>query len=81
MLRIFPWVRHLPEAGREEFVVKLVEAMRSTAELDTNVPVATVIAVWKNTADIYADPELLAILTGPTEGDFGPVPMPVVEEE
>ncbi|MBB5807175.1 hypothetical protein F4560_006943 [Saccharothrix ecbatanensis] len=78
--QIFPWMRHLPREDREGFVVELVETMRSTAELNTEAPVEMVIIGWRNTAEIHADPELLAALTRPHEGDFGPVPRPVVPE-
>lgn len=75
---VFPWVRYLPAESVREFVVELVESLRATDELDTKAPVAVVIAAWKHTAEIYADPELFKAMTQTEHGDFGPVPPPEV---
>ncbi|MEJ2856769.1 MULTISPECIES: hypothetical protein [unclassified Saccharothrix] len=75
---VFPWVRYLPTESVREFVVELVEALRATDDLDTKAPVDVVIAAWKHTAEVYADPELLKALTQAEHGDFGPVPPPEV---
>ncbi|WP_433267563.1 hypothetical protein ACQPZF_01835 [Actinosynnema sp. CS-041913] len=77
---IFPWVRYLSEEGVHEFVAELVDTLNATADLDTDEPVQVVVIAWKNTADILADPVLLAHLQQDHYGDFGPVPMPAVEE-
>jgi hypothetical protein len=37
------------------------------------------VAAWRSTAEIYADPELHAELTKPLDGDFGPVREPKAE--
>jgi hypothetical protein len=64
---IFPWVRHLPEDARPEFAAEWLDTLRAAADLDNNAAVETVVAAWQHTAEIYADPELFAILgTSPT---------------
>lgn len=77
--RIFPWSTFLPPDGQIEFAQELVTMMEASADLGVSAPVLTLIAQWRNTAEIYADPELLAILSAPRGGDFGPVPRPTVE--
>ena len=77
--RIFPWSMFLPSDARIAFAQELVDIMEASADLGTSAPVLTLIAQWRNTAEIYADPELLAILSSPRGGDFGPVPKPIVE--
>jgi Family of unknown function (DUF6247) len=79
---IFPWVRHLPDDAKEEFAAEWLATLTSAAELHNNAPVEGVVASWRSTAEIYADPELYAILTRKHDkgDDFGPVPRPQVPE-
>jgi hypothetical protein len=77
--QIFPWSQFLPPEGRVEFAQELVDMMEASADLGISGPVLVLIDQWRNTAEIYADPELLAILSAPRGGDFGPVPRPTVE--
>ena len=72
----FPWVRYLPAEDVRAFVVELVGTLRAVEDLGTKAPVAQVIVEWQHTAEVYADPELLAILQRDHPGDFGPVPPP-----
>ncbi|TDD56326.1 hypothetical protein E1263_25475 [Kribbella antibiotica] len=74
--QVFPWSAFLPPRARDEFAQELVDMLDASAELRVSAPVLTLITQWRNTAEIYADPELLAILTSPERGDFGPVPRP-----
>src|SRR2546423_856090 len=71
----FPWVRFLPAEDVRTFVVELLETMRAAESLHNPAPVAQVVHSWRHTAEVYADPELLKILTQDGE-DFGPVPEP-----
>lgn len=71
----FPWVRFLPRADVQAFLVELVETLRAVEELDSPAPVVQVITEWRHTAEIHADPELLATLTRDGE-DHGAVPAP-----
>ena len=77
--QVFPWVTFLPQEDRIGFAQELVDVMDASTELDLSEPVLTLIAQWRNTAEVWADPELLAILRSPREGGFGPVPRPTVE--
>lgn len=74
----FPWVRYLPDDEVPEFIRELVEALEAGESLDNYAPVVQVLAEWRHTAEVYADPELLRILTAPIddEFDFEPVPKP-----
>ncbi|WP_433179366.1 hypothetical protein [Actinoallomurus sp. CA-150999] len=71
---VFPWVKFLPTEDVRAFLVELVDTANACAELDTLVPLETVVEAWRSTARIHADPELHAKLTEPLEGtDHGPV--------
>ncbi len=76
---VFPWVRHLPEDAWREFAAEWLDTLNAATELDNNAAVEGVVASWQHTAEIYADPELYAILTRKIDkGDYGPVLPPVV---
>ncbi len=80
--RAFPWVRSLPEEGVRQFVLELVETSAVAGGLGNSAPVAHLVAAWRSTAEVHADPELLAILKRdgadspavpePSAGDQGP---------
>ncbi|MFD0509337.1 DUF6247 family protein [Streptomyces chiangmaiensis] len=72
----FPWVRYLPAHDVREFSVELVAALQVAAEIDNTAAVAQLIAEWRHTAEVHADPELYAALTTDSGEDFGPVPEP-----
>ena len=79
---VFPWVRYLPEDARKEFAAEWLESLNAAASLGNHAEVEVVVAAWQHTAEIYADPELYAILTRPDDGiDYGPVPQPEVPSE
>jgi hypothetical protein len=56
---LFPWSRFLVADDRVAFAQELVDVM--VAPEDPGLPVQ-VIAGWRHTAEIYADPDLLAAL-------------------
>jgi hypothetical protein len=73
----FPWVRYLQKHEIQAFVVELVGALQGAESLQNPAPVVNAVAAWKATAEVYADPELLHILTRDDgDQDFGPVPEP-----
>lgn len=72
----FPWVRFLPEAAVREFLVEFVETARASTDLGLVAPISTVIAAWKSTAEVYADPDLYERLTKDHDGDAGRVSLP-----
>ena len=72
---VFPWVRFLPQEDVQAFLVELVETLRAAASVGNLAAMEPVIASWQATAEIYSDPELLRIATGPHDGtDYGEVP-------
>jgi uncharacterized protein DUF6247 len=75
MPKAFPWVRFLPKEDLREFVVELVNTLEAADSLGNLAPVTQVIAGWRHTAEVHADPELLAILRQDGQ-DFGEVPEP-----
>lgn len=72
----FPWVRFLPDKAVREFLLEFMETARAASDLGTMNPLALVIASWKSTAEIYADPELAADLRRSTEDDLGEAERP-----
>jgi hypothetical protein len=50
---------------------------RLAAAVNNLAPISQLLVEWRHTAEIYADPELYAILTAAHEGDHGPVPEPI----
>jgi len=75
-----PWVAFLPEADFDAFVTELVAVAQGAAALGNLAPVAVLLAQWRHSAEVYADPVLLEILTREPEGDLGPVPAPPGKE-
>jgi hypothetical protein len=76
---IFPWVRHLPDDAKEEFAAEWLATLTSAAAMDNNAAVEGLVAGWRSTAEIYADPVLYAIATKEHDDiDYGPVPPPEV---
>jgi hypothetical protein len=70
---VFPWVRHLTTDEVRAFTLELVEALSDAAELNLDAPITEVIAGWRATARIKADPQQSEEAVRPTSGDFGPV--------
>ena len=75
MPKAFPWVRFLPRDDMRAFVVELVETLEAANSLGTPAPVTQLIAEWRRTAEVHADPRLLTILRRDGE-DLGDVPAP-----
>ncbi|WP_067838232.1 hypothetical protein [Nocardia lijiangensis] len=71
-----PWVTFLPAEDVDQFLVELGAIAQGAAALENLAPLATLLAQWRHTAEVYADPALLALVSGEPEGDFGPVEPP-----
>lgn len=71
-----PWVTFLPTSDFDAFVAELVTVARGAADLANLAPIAVLLTQWRHSAEIYADPALLEILTREPEGDLGPVGAP-----
>lgn len=77
---VFPWVAFLSREEVRQFVGELVSTLRAAESIDNPAPVAQVIDAWRHTAEALADPELAAVLSAPTDGDYGSVPAPTVHK-
>lgn len=75
--QVFPWTRFLTPEDHLTFAQELIDVMDASADLASPAPVLQLIRQWRHTAEIYADPELLAALKSEVIGDFGTVPQPV----
>ncbi|HEY2552648.1 MAG TPA: hypothetical protein VGI64_18925 [Streptosporangiaceae bacterium] len=72
---VFPWVRFLPTAQVRSFLIELVDTVRACGDLGNLAALTPVISAWRDTAEIYSDPELLKSASEPLEGaDYGEVP-------
>ncbi|MEV6285196.1 hypothetical protein [Kribbella sp. NPDC051770] len=60
----FPWARFLPADDRSEFLREFVDM---TGAGENNIParVLQMIVEWRSTAQVHADPKLLAALQEP----------------
>lgn len=58
----YPWLEHLPERDRAEFLADVIDVGRISAD---EAVLDQTIREWKATAEIYADPEVLRELTRP----------------
>jgi hypothetical protein len=74
------WVTFLPGADVDVFLTELVTVAQGAAELGNPAPPAVFLTQWWHSAEVYADPALLEILTTAPEGDFGSVPAPSRQE-
>lgn len=72
----FAWIDLLPKAGQVECARELLRAAQSGSEIGDLSPFAQCVVEWRNTATVYADPELLASATRPltTNGELIPRP-------
>jgi hypothetical protein len=71
-----PWLTFLPDDSVEEFIRDLVDVTRGAASISNLSPIAILLTQWRHTAEVYADPTLLAAVTREVEGDFGPAQVP-----
>lgn len=72
LVEALPWVTFLPEADIDQLLAELVAVAQGAASLANLSPVAVLLAQWRHTAEVYADPVLLEILNREPDGDFGP---------
>lgn len=74
------WARHLPDGQLREMLLELSAVAGRAFGGDPQavlVELDTVLAAWRSTAEVHADPELYAALTTPIEpGDLVDAPRP-----
>lgn len=73
---MFPWAAYLPEEDRRQFSDELVKAVRASSAVDRADLIASLIAQWKHTAEVWADPGLRARLASEPELAGGEIPRP-----
>ncbi len=71
-----PWTTFLPEADLDQMLLDLVAVTQGAASLANLSPVAVLLAQWRHTAEVYADPVLLEMVRAEPEADFGPATAP-----
>ena len=72
----YPWLEFLPEHERRTFLDEFFRVLRASATVDRFSAFDQMIEAWKSTAEIYADPDLLARLGQPGD-DATPAPSPL----
>jgi len=72
----FPWLLFLPDSARESFLSEFVRTARACATVGRFGRLEETLAAWRSTAEIYADPQLLARLTDPLTLDGEDIPAP-----
>ena len=69
------WADHLPQGDRALFVAELGDAFRECHRTGHWAEFGYLLSAWRATGETWADPDVMAALTGPF-GDYGPVPEP-----
>ncbi|MEU9835486.1 hypothetical protein AB0D67_28460 [Streptosporangium sp. NPDC048047] len=67
-----PWSTFLPPEDMDAMLTELVDTARGTAVPENSTPIALLLTQWRHSAEIYADPALLSVLTREPGGDLGP---------
>jgi Family of unknown function (DUF6247) len=68
-LEAFAWLEFLPEADQAEFLAELPRTLLASAEIDNYTPVSQMLAEWRATAEVHADPKLARRLGRPIDAD------------
>jgi len=75
-----PWTTFLPPDDVDTLISELVNTSSGAVALGNLAPIALLLAQWRHSAEVYADPNLFAILLREPDGDLGPVSPPEVAE-
>ena len=73
---VLPWVRFLPPVDVDALVDDFVATVAAAVSIGSTTAVSQLLAEWRHTAEIHADPELYRVLTARSLGDFGAAPKP-----
>ncbi len=74
----YPWLEFLPQHERAAFIDEFFRVLRASATVDRFTAFDQMIEAWRATAEVYADPQLLAQLQTPTSEAI-PAPSPLDE--
>ncbi len=69
MPRVLPWMMFLPDESASQMLDELARVATAATSVGTVMPLAAAVSAWKHTAEIYADPELLARFTSEHAAD------------
>jgi hypothetical protein len=72
----FPWMKFLAKDDKLAFVLEFIETVQACASVGNSAALDEVIAAWKSTAAVYADPRLAADLRRPLPGSHTKVSRP-----
>ncbi|MFD7597723.1 hypothetical protein ACFV6D_32430 [Kitasatospora sp. NPDC059812] len=75
-----PWSTFLPAEDIDTLLGELVDTARGAVALDNLAPIALLLTQWRHSAEVHADPALLALITREPDGDLGPAAMPEAAE-
>lgn len=75
-LEAFAWLEFLPEADQAAFLAELPRTLLASAEIDNYTPVSQMLAEWRATAEVHADPKLARRLGRPVDADGDRVAAP-----
>ncbi|SBT69308.1 hypothetical protein GA0070622_6433 [Micromonospora sediminicola] len=73
---VLPWVRFLPPADAQQMADQFIATAEAAAAVGSTAALSQLLAEWRHTAEVHADPDLHRVLTAPSAGDFGPVTRP-----
>jgi hypothetical protein len=71
-----PWTSFLPEDDRELFLVDFARTSAACVDADTYEPLVRALDGWKATAEAYANPGVLKLLTSAHRGSSIPLSRP-----
>lgn len=58
-----PWVAFLPESDRRQLALEAADTLRACASISRYTAFAGLIEDWRNTAEVWSDPDLAAALS------------------
>ncbi|SBT52439.1 hypothetical protein [Micromonospora auratinigra] len=73
---VLPWVRFLPPADATQMAGEFVATAEAAAAVGNTAALSQLLAEWRHTAEIHADPDLHRVLAAPSADDFGLVTRP-----
>ena len=72
-----PWTSFLPEEDREEFLADFARTAAASVDAEVYEPLIRALEGWKATAEAYANPAVLSLLTKKHRGPSVPLSRPV----
>ncbi|MGC4805954.1 hypothetical protein [Micromonospora sp. DT233] len=73
---VLSWVRFLPPADAQQMADEFVATAEAATAMGNTAALSQLLAEWRHTAEIHADPDLHRVLTAPSADDFGAATRP-----